>query len=172
MANIHFKSSAPKYVGARASVERVEEGVKITLSDYKGTTSETIAEAIESIEQTADGRLLFTFPNGNTFLTDPLKGEKGDPGPTYQVAIKSDGSSTKLVLRDSNNVEQIIPAVLLSEVGAADGVCPLDVNGKVDSMYLPSGGGGGGGGSDYSITQKRVYFDLADFEEVEDVETY
>ena len=35
----------PKYIGARAIVTRVDGGVKITLSDYKGTTEEIVYES-------------------------------------------------------------------------------------------------------------------------------
>ena len=69
----------PKYVGARAEVLRTPEGVLIRLSDYKGTTEEIIAEAIEDIITNPDGSLLFVLPDGRTILTDSLK---GDPGPT------------------------------------------------------------------------------------------
>ena len=37
-------STMPKYVGARAVVDRVIEGVRITLTDYKGTTQEIVRE--------------------------------------------------------------------------------------------------------------------------------
>lgn len=67
----------PKYVGARAVVDRTEDGVRITLTDYKGTTQEIIAEAIESIVTNEDGSLTFTLPDGRTFTTDSLKGEPG-----------------------------------------------------------------------------------------------
>ena len=85
--NIHLKSSSIlKYIGARAKVTRTEEGVKITLTDYQGTTEEIIAEAIESITTNADGSLTFTLPNGQEITTDSLEGpqgiqgEKGDTG--------------------------------------------------------------------------------------------
>lgn len=93
MANIHLSTSnngshnfrmsdptMPKYVGARAVVDRVEDGVRITLTDYKGTTQETIAEAISSITTNSDGSLTFTLANGDTLTTDSLKGPQGDQG--------------------------------------------------------------------------------------------
>lgn len=80
--NVHVGDAMmPKYVGARAIVERVEDGVRITLTDYKGTTQETIAEAITDITTNADGSLTFTLANGDTLTTGSLKGPQGDPGP-------------------------------------------------------------------------------------------
>lgn len=92
MGNIHLKTSSnggninfkdptmPKYVGARAKVTRTEEGVKIWMSDYKGTTTETIAEAIADIVTNNDGSLTFVLPDGREITTDSLKGEQGPAG--------------------------------------------------------------------------------------------
>ena len=86
MANIHLKASCsggniklndptmPKYVGARAEVTRTEEGERIWLSDYKGTTEEIITEAIDSIVTNADRSLTFILPNGREITTDPISG--------------------------------------------------------------------------------------------------
>lgn len=70
----------PKYVGARAEVTRVAEGVRIWLKDYMGETSEIIAEAIQSIVTNADGTLTFTLPDGRTIVTGSLKGDQGIQG--------------------------------------------------------------------------------------------
>ena len=74
-------SSMPKYVGARAVVERVEEGIRIWMKDYLGETEEVIAEAIDSITTNPDGSLTFNLPNGDTLTTDSLAGPQGDTGP-------------------------------------------------------------------------------------------
>lgn len=80
--NVHVGDAMmPKYVGARAVVDRVENGVRITLTDYKGTTQETIAEAITDITTNADGSLTFTLANGDTITSGSLKGPQGDLGP-------------------------------------------------------------------------------------------
>lgn len=71
-ASFSGTSSTPKYVGARAVVTRIPEGVKIWLSDYKGTTEEIIAESIQDIISNPDGSLLFILPDGRTILTDSL----------------------------------------------------------------------------------------------------
>ena len=65
-------SGMPVYVGARAEVLRTPDGVLIRLSDYKGTTEEIIAEAIQDIITNPDGSLLFVLPDGRTILTDSL----------------------------------------------------------------------------------------------------
>ena len=57
----------PKYIGARAVVTRVDGGVKITLSDYKGTTEEIVYESIEDIIYNSDGTITFVLPSGSTF---------------------------------------------------------------------------------------------------------
>lgn len=72
----------PKYIGARAVVTRVDGGVKITLSDYKGTTEEIVYESIEDIIYNSDGTITFVMPSGSTFTTGSLigpRGEQGDP---------------------------------------------------------------------------------------------
>ena len=79
----------PKYIGARAVVDRVEDGVRITLTDYMGTTQEIIAEAIESIVTNEDGSLTFTLPDGRTFTTDSLIGPMGPQGPPGEADIES-----------------------------------------------------------------------------------
>lgn len=73
-------STMPKYVGARAVVTRVENGVRIWMKDYKGETQETIAEAIQSITTNADGSLTFTLPDGRTITTGSLTGPQGVQG--------------------------------------------------------------------------------------------
>lgn len=72
--------SMPKYVGARAEVTRVAEGVRIWMMDYHGETSEVIAEAIQSITTNDNGSLTFTLPDGRTITTGSLTGPKGDTG--------------------------------------------------------------------------------------------
>lgn len=81
-ANIRFggDTSMPKYVGARAVVTRVSNGVKIWLSDYKGETTEIIAEAIQSITTNSDGSLTFTLPDGRELTTGSLTGPQGERG--------------------------------------------------------------------------------------------
>lgn len=90
MATIHLKSSSvPKYIGARATVTRTDEGVKITLTDYMGTTEEIITEAIEDVTATSDGCLIFTLPDGREITTASLagpQGAKGDKGDTGDAA--------------------------------------------------------------------------------------
>lgn len=75
------RSGTPRYIGARAVVDRTGDGVRITLTDYHGTTQEIIAEAIESIVTNADGSLTFTLPDGRAFTTDSLIGPEGPQGP-------------------------------------------------------------------------------------------
>lgn len=68
MANIHLKTSSnggnigfsdptmPKYVGARATVTLIDEGVRIWMSDYKGTTEEIVtAEGVGAIPASDKG---------------------------------------------------------------------------------------------------------------------
>ena len=71
----------PKYVGARAVVTRDENGVTIWMSDYKGITEETIAEAIQSIVTNDDGSLTFVLPDEREITTDSLTGPQGEQGP-------------------------------------------------------------------------------------------
>lgn len=77
----------PKYVGARAVVDRVSSGVRITLTDYKGTTQEIIAEAIQNITSNADGSLTFTLPNGQAFTTESLTGPQGVQGVQGETGV-------------------------------------------------------------------------------------
>lgn len=74
-ASIGGSGGVPVYIGARAVVTRETGGVKITLSDYKGTTEDTIAEAIQDILTNQDGSLTFVLPDGREITTDPLKSE-------------------------------------------------------------------------------------------------
>lgn len=80
--NIDLGSSSgmPRYVGATAKVERIENGVKIILTDYEGTTEAIVYEAIQNIIKNVDTSLTFVMPDGRTFTTDPLKGEQGIQG--------------------------------------------------------------------------------------------
>lgn len=80
--NIDLGSSSgmPRYVGATAKVERIENGVKIILTDYEGTTEAIVYEAIQNIIKNVDTSLTFVLPDGRTFTTDPLKGEQGIQG--------------------------------------------------------------------------------------------
>lgn len=91
MANITLNTSGnshinlsdptmPKYVGARATVSRVTNGVVIWMKDYKGETQETIAEAIQSITTNANGSLTFTLPDGREITTGSLTGPQGEQG--------------------------------------------------------------------------------------------
>lgn len=90
--DIGMKSAnAPKYVGARAEVTKTENGVVIWMKDYKGETTETIAEAIDSITTNDDGSLTFTLPNGDTITTGSLKGDKGDTGDTGNTGATGNG---------------------------------------------------------------------------------
>lgn len=73
-------NTMPVYVGARAVVTRVSNGVKIWLSDYKGETTEIIAEAIQSITTNSDGSLTFTLPDGRELTTGSLTGPQGEQG--------------------------------------------------------------------------------------------
>lgn len=98
----------PKYVGAEASVSRIENGVTIRLKDYKGETVETVYEAIESIEFD-DGIMTITLPDGREFVSEDLTGpqgpqgiqgpkgdtgEKGDKGDTGDKGDKGDKGDT------------------------------------------------------------------------------
>lgn len=74
------RSGMPRYVGATAKVERIENGVKIILTDYEGTTEANVYEAIQNIIKNVDTSLTFVLPDGRTFTTDPLKGEQGIQG--------------------------------------------------------------------------------------------
>lgn len=91
MANIHVNglgnprintgnTTMPKYVGARAEVTRTEDGVRIWLKDYKGETSEIVAEAISDIISNDDGSLTFVLPDGREITTDSLTGPQGEQG--------------------------------------------------------------------------------------------
>ena len=115
-------SGTPKYVGARAEVLRTPNGVLIRLSDYKGTTEEIIAEAIDDIITNPDGSLLFVLPDGRTILTDSLKGE---PGPTdyelmdnkpsiNQFTVEGDKTAADYRLQDKMDVitEQMIDQLI------------------------------------------------------------
>lgn len=62
----------PVYIGARAVVTRTGEGVKITLSDYKGTTEEIVAEAISDVITNQDGSITFILPDGREITTESL----------------------------------------------------------------------------------------------------
>lgn len=100
--NIGNSSGMPKYVGASAVVDRVENGVRITLTDYKGTTQEIVYESIQEIIQNADGSLTFVMPDGRTYTTDSLIGPKGDKGdnadlPMYFATEEEWASQTSLV---------------------------------------------------------------------------
>ena len=98
----------PKYVGAEASVSRIENGVTIRLKDYKGETEETVYEAIESIEFD-NGIMTITLPDGREFVSEDLTGpqgpqgiqgpkgdtgEKGDKGDTGDKGDKGDKGDT------------------------------------------------------------------------------
>lgn len=78
--NIESTSSLVKYIGASAVVDRVDGGVRITLTDYRGTTQEIVYETIESIVTNDDGSLTFTLPSGVTYTTESLTGPQGEQG--------------------------------------------------------------------------------------------
>ena len=61
------------------------------MKDYKGETSETIAEAISDIITNDDGSLTFTLSNGETITTGSLKGDKGDTGDTGDTGATGNG---------------------------------------------------------------------------------
>ena len=95
----------PKYVGAEASVTRIENGVSIRMKDYKGETVETVFEAIENISFNNDGTMTITLPDGRTFtsedLTGPqgpqgIQGVKGDTGEKGDKGDKGDTGNTGL----------------------------------------------------------------------------
>ena len=71
-SSVGGSGGTPVYVGARAVVTRVPEGVKITLSDYKGTTEEIIAEAIQDVVTNPDGSITFILPSGREITTESL----------------------------------------------------------------------------------------------------
>lgn len=73
-------STMPRYVGARATVTKVNNGVRIWMKDYKGETTETVAEAIQSITTNANGSLTFTLPDGRELTTGSLAGPQGPQG--------------------------------------------------------------------------------------------
>lgn len=73
-------TTMPQYVGARAEVTRTGDGVRIWLKDYKGETSEIVAEAISNIVSNADGSLTFVLPDGREITTDSLTGPQGEQG--------------------------------------------------------------------------------------------
>lgn len=74
-------TTMPQYVGARAEVTRTGDGVRIWLKDYKGETSEIVAEAISNIISNDDGSLTFVLPDGREITTDSLTGPQGPQGP-------------------------------------------------------------------------------------------
>lgn len=73
-------TTMPKYVGARAEVTRTGNGVRIWLKDYKGETSEIVAEAISDIISNENGSLTFVLPDGREITTDSLTGPAGPQG--------------------------------------------------------------------------------------------
>lgn len=75
--HINESEGIPKYVGARAEVTRIENGVKIKLVDYTGATEETVYEAIADIVSNDDGSLTFVLPDGREITTDSLTGPAG-----------------------------------------------------------------------------------------------
>ena len=79
-ARLGGSSGVPRYVGAEAEVTRVDNGVRIWLKDYRGTTEEVVYEAIQQVEFNEDSSLTIELPDGRTFTSEPLKGEKGDKG--------------------------------------------------------------------------------------------
>ena len=81
------RSGMPRYVGATAKVERIENGVKIILTDYEGTTEAIVYEAIQNIIKNVDTSLTFVLPDGRTFTTDPLKGEQGIQGVQGEAGV-------------------------------------------------------------------------------------
>lgn len=71
-AQIGRGSGVPKYVGARAEVLRVDGGVLVRLTDYKGTTEEIVYEAIQDITFNPDNTITFVLPDGRTITSPPL----------------------------------------------------------------------------------------------------
>lgn len=82
-------AGTPKYVGCTASVTRVENGVLIRLSDYRGVTEEIVYEAIEDITFDDEaGTFTITLPDGRTFTSESLigpQGEKGEDGVSPEI---------------------------------------------------------------------------------------
>lgn len=92
-------SSMPKYVGARATVTRTEEGVRIWLKDYQGETTEIVAEAIQDIVTNDDGTLTFILPDGREITTDSLAGEDGF---SPIATVSKSGDTTTITITDIN----------------------------------------------------------------------
>lgn len=82
-------SGVPKYVGARAEVVRVDNGVLIRLTDYKGTTEEIVYEAIQDIIFNPDNTISFVLPDGRTITSPPISGS-GDYEQLQNLPIVND----------------------------------------------------------------------------------
>ena len=95
----------PKYVGARAEVGRVSNGVMIRLTDYAGTTEEFIAEAIQDIISNNDGSLTFILPDGRQITTASLRGPAGADGIDGQDG--ADGFSPSASVTKVGNIATI-----------------------------------------------------------------
>lgn len=84
-------AGTPKYVGCTATVTRVENGVLIKLTDYRGVTEEIVYEAIEDITfDDVNGTFTITLPDGRTFTSGALIGPQGIPGPQGERGEKGD----------------------------------------------------------------------------------
>ena len=91
-------AGTPKYVGCTATVTRVENGVLIRLTDYRGVTEEIVYESIEDISfDNVEGTFTITLPDGRTFTSGSLigpQGEQGIPGPQGERGEKGDTGDT------------------------------------------------------------------------------
>lgn len=84
-------AGTPKYVGCTATVTRVENGVLIRLTDYRGVTEEIVYESIEDISfDNVEGTFTITLPDGRTFTSGSLIGPQGIPGPQGERGEKGD----------------------------------------------------------------------------------
>lgn len=154
-SNIGLKDpSTPKYVGARAVVTRVQNGIRIWMKDYKGETTETIAEAIQSITTNPDGSLTFTLPDGRTITTDSLKGIQGETGATgngiasitktasvglvdtYTITF-TNGNTTTFTVTNGQHGSGSVADVWVDNVSVLDGdTAKIDLTGKANVSDL------------------------------------
>lgn len=161
-------SSMPKYVGARATVTRTEEGVRIWLKDYQGETTEIVAEAIQDIVTNDDGTLTFILPDGREITTDSLEGPQGAQGPqgiqgtagpqgedgvgiasitktgtsglvdTYTITYTDGTTSTYTVTNGQDGTGAVTDVEVDGVSVVTDGVAGIDLSGKADVADIPS----------------------------------
>lgn len=103
-------AGTPKYVGCTATVTRVENGVLIRLTDYRGVTEEIVYESIEDISfDNVEGTFTITLPDGRTFTSGSLIGPQGIPGPQGERGEKGDkGDSADVEAITNSELEEML----------------------------------------------------------------